>query len=77
MAISKVAFDSTTLIDLTGDTVASTNDIASGKVGHLNDGSVVTGTAQTGGGTDGQFFPMNPTALIMPTITMTYNGNEV
>lgn len=31
----------------------------------------------TGGGTDGQFFPMNPTALIMPTITMTYNGNEV
>lgn len=28
------------------------------------------------GGTDGQFFPMG-TLELMPTITATYNGNEV
>lgn len=45
MAINKIAFDSTTLIDLSTDTVTSSDDIVSGKIGHLNDGSVVTGTA--------------------------------
>ena len=50
MAINKIALDGQTLIDLSTDTVASSNDIVQGKVGHLNDGSVVTGTAQTGGG---------------------------
>lgn len=37
----------TVLIDLTGDTVTSASDIVSGKVGHLADGSTVTGTAAT------------------------------
>lgn len=70
MAISKIQLDGTTLIDLSTDTVASSDDIVQGKVGHLNDGSVVTGTAQTGGGTDGQFFPINMAESVTPTITM-------
>lgn len=37
-----------TLIDLSGDTVASSADIVAGKIGHLNDGTQVTGTAVTG-----------------------------
>lgn len=37
--------DGTVLIDLSQDTVFSAADIASGKVGHLADGSQVTGTA--------------------------------
>ena len=49
MAISKIQLDGTTLIDLTTDTVASSDDIVQGKIGHLNDGSVVTGTASSGG----------------------------
>lgn len=53
MAISKVEFDGNTLIDLSTDTVASAADIAFGKIGHLNDGTVVTGTHQGGGGVIG------------------------
>ncbi len=39
----------TTLIDLTGDTVTSSDHIMQGYVGHLADGSQVTGTGQGGG----------------------------
>ena len=42
---NKVTVDGTTLIDLSQDTVASASDIVSGKTGHLNDGTQVTGTA--------------------------------
>lgn len=48
MAINKVVYGNQTLIDLTTDTVASSDDILAGKVGHLRDGSVVTGTASGG-----------------------------
>lgn len=70
MAINKIALDGTTLIDLSTDTVASSDDIVQGKVGHLNDGTVVTGTASSGGGTDGVFYPMNMAESVTPTITM-------
>ena len=46
---NKVVAGSQTLIDLSQDTVTSANDIVSGKVGHLADGTQVTGTG--GGGT--------------------------
>lgn len=42
---NKVTLDGTTLIDLSQDTVSSAADIVAGKVGHLNDGTQVTGTA--------------------------------
>lgn len=48
MAINKVQLGSTTLIDLSTDTVTSSDDIILGKVGHLRDGTVVTGTASGG-----------------------------
>lgn len=70
MAINKIALDGQTLIDLSTDTVASSDDIVQGKIGHLNDGSVVTGTASSGGGTDGQFFPINMAESVTPTISM-------
>lgn len=51
MANNKVQLsDGTVLIDLSQDTVTSASDIVSGKVGHLADGSQVTGTASGGGG---------------------------
>lgn len=47
---NKVALaDGTVLIDLTGDTVTSSDHIMQGYVGHLADGSQVTGTGQGGG----------------------------
>lgn len=50
MAKNKVTFNGQTLIDLSGDTVASAADIVAGKIGHLRDGTQVTGTASGGGG---------------------------
>ena len=75
MAINKIALDGATLIDLSTDTVASSDDIVQGKVGHLNDGTVVTGTAATGGGTDGVFYPIK----IYPVFTYSaeYNGGDI
>lgn len=48
MAINKVCRGNTTLLDLSNDTVASAGDIVNGKVGHLRDGTQVTGTASSG-----------------------------
>jgi hypothetical protein len=52
MAKNKVIFNGQTIIDLSTDTVSSAADIVSGKVGHLRDGTVVTGT---GGGGSSNF----------------------
>lgn len=46
--VNKVVFGGQTVIDLSTDTVSSSDDILLGKVGHLRDGSVVTGTASGG-----------------------------
>ena len=48
MAINKVKYGNQTLIDLSTDTVSSAEHILLGKVGHLRDGTVVTGTASGG-----------------------------
>ena len=48
--INAVYLDGEKLIDLSFDTVSSTNDIVKGKIGHLNTGEVVTGTFEGGGG---------------------------
>ena len=31
----------------------------------------------SGGGTDGQFFPMNMIKDVLPTMTLTYGGNDI
>ena len=49
---NKITLNGTTLIDLSTDTVAVADDIASGKVGHLNTGATATGT-HSGGGLSG------------------------
>lgn len=48
MAISKIILNGTTQIDLTTDTVTNSAHIMNGYVGHLADGSQVTGTGQGG-----------------------------
>lgn len=66
MAISKIILNGVTQIDLTQDTVANASHIMNGYVGHLVDGTQVTGTGQ-GSGT-----------LISKTITLngTYDPND-
>lgn len=49
MAVNKVVYGNSTVIDLSQDTVSSAADIVSGKIGHLRDGTRVTGTASGGG----------------------------
>ena len=48
MAISKIILNGVTQIDLTQDTVANASHIMNGYVGHLVDGTQVTGTGQGG-----------------------------
>lgn len=50
MAISKIILNGVTQMDLTADTVSQAGHIMAPYVGHLNDGTQVTGTG-TGGGT--------------------------
>ena len=51
MAISKIILNGVTQIDLTQDTVTSAEHIVSSYIGHLADGTQVTGTGQGGGST--------------------------
>lgn len=47
MAINKVVYDGTTLLDLTADTV-TVGDVVSGVTFHLRDGTLGTGTIVDG-----------------------------
>lgn len=66
MAISKIILNGVTQMDLTADTVANASHIMNGYVGHLVDGTQVTGTGQ-GSGT-----------LVSKTITLngTYDPDD-
>lgn len=48
MGINKIVYNGNTLIDLSQDTVSDASHIMQGYIGHLNDGSQVTGTGQSG-----------------------------
>ncbi len=48
MAINKVVYAGTILIDLTSDTVTSSDDVLAGLLCHLADGTQVTGTLADG-----------------------------
>lgn len=50
MAVNRVNFGSNTLIDLTGDTLESAEQLLKGIIAHARDGSVITGLMEAGGG---------------------------
>lgn len=50
MAINRVDFGGNTLIDLTGDTLESAEQLLKGIIAHAKDGSVITGLMEAGGG---------------------------
>lgn len=53
MAINRVDFGGNTLIDLTGDTLESAEQLLKGIIAHAKDGSVITGLMEAGGGGGG------------------------
>ena len=56
MAINRVDFGGNTLIDLTGDTLESAEQLLKGIIAHAKDGSVITGQMEAGGGSGGRAF---------------------
>lgn len=50
MAVNKVNFGGNTLIDLTGDTLESAEQLLKGIIAHAKDGSKIEGTLEAGGG---------------------------
>lgn len=66
MAVNKVAYGSNVLIDLSADTLSSAAQIAKGIIGHLRDGTQVTGTMTSGGGG----LPSNVQAIDSGSITI-------
>lgn len=53
MAVNRVDFGGNTLIDLTGDTLESAEQLLKGIIAHAKDGSVITGQMEAGGGGGG------------------------
>ena len=50
MAVNKVNFGGNTLIDLTGDTLESAEQLLKGIIAHAKDGAIIEGTLEAGGG---------------------------
>lgn len=50
MGVNRVDFGGNTLIDLTGDTLESAEQLLKGIIAHAKDGSVITGLMEAGGG---------------------------
>lgn len=53
MAVNRVDYGGNTLIDLTGDTLESAEQLLKGIIAHAKDGSVITGLMEAGGGGGG------------------------
>lgn len=70
MAVNKVVYDGSTLIDLTGDTV-SPETLAEGVTAHDKSGAPITGTMQAGGGGGDDLFA----SLIDGTISGTIRAD--
>lgn len=63
MAVNKVDFGGNTLIDLTGDTLDSAEQLLKGIIAHAKDGSVITGLMEAGVGGEYEI----STGIITPT----------
>lgn len=61
MAFSKIIYNGTTLMDVTGDTVTA-SVLTSGYTAHDASGTQITGTG-SGGGSSGNWMGMNPTKI--------------
>lgn len=72
MAINKVVFGNTTLIDLTGDDVTA-SDVLSGKIFHLPSGVISTGTMENVKHTTKTITPYTTAKTYLPSDDGDYN----
>lgn len=92
MAVNRVDFGGNTLIDLTGDTLESAEQLLKGIIAHAKDGSVIEGMLEAGGGnfsvetgsiTFAESYKPNSTPLVIshslgktPIAFIAYNGSQ-
>ena len=77
MAVNKVDFGGNTLIDLTGDTLESAEQLLKGIIAHAKDGSVITGLMEAGGGGGGGEIDFSPfKSIIYGTYTPVEDVNS-
>lgn len=74
MAVNRVDFGGNTLIDLTGDTLESAEQLLKGIIAHSKDGSVITGLMEAGGGNTFAFGSITPESN--GPITITHNFGD-
>lgn len=74
MAVNRVDFGGKTLIDLTGDTLESAEQLLKGIIAHAKDGTPIEGTLEAGGGGGGSVEPF--TKVITGTVTFAANTTE-
>ena len=79
MAVNKVNFGGNTLIDLTGDTLDSAEQLLKGIIAHAKDGAIIEGTLEAGGGgfqvALGTFIPAETKSLnSLPPISIEHNA---
>ena len=74
MAINRVDFGGDTLIDLTGDTLESAEQLLKGIIAHAKDGSQIEGTLEAGGGGNIVAGSFTPTSN-MTTFKVNHNYN--
>ena len=79
MAVNRVDFGGNTLIDLTGDTLESAEQLLKGIIAHAKDGAIIEGTLEAGGGgfqvALGTFIPAETKSLnSIPPISIEHNA---
>lgn len=76
MGVNRVDFGGNTLIDLTGDTLESADQLLKGIIAHARDGSVITGLMEAGGGGGNTFAFGSIVPASNGPITITHNFGD-
>ena len=77
--LPKTGGGTASFVDITDTTITGASDVLSGKIAHLADGTVVTGTATTGGGGATNIvkgtFTVGATTNTVASLTLPYTGS--
>ena len=77
--LPKTGGGTASFVDITDTTITGASDVLSGKIAHLADGTVVTGTATTGGGGASNIvkgsFTVGATTNTVASLTIPYTGS--